>query len=91
MIVTRRDPPLPLASLRAKSRLVEIRFDDLQFSREEAAALMEDLLGRALTDAAMDRLMELAEGWVAGLQLHPIQPRAASGFNFSLVKAISYQ
>ena len=69
VIVSRHDPPLPLTSLRAKSRLVEIRFDDLRFSREEAAALMEDLLGRPLSDVALERLMEFTEGWVAGLQL----------------------
>ncbi|MFT5041980.1 MAG: LuxR family maltose regulon positive regulatory protein [Hyphomicrobiaceae bacterium] len=75
VIVTRRDPPLPLASLRAKGRLAEIRFDDLQFSSGEAGALMEDLLGSALSDAAMKRLMELSEGWVAGLQLVALAAR----------------
>ncbi len=78
VIVTRRDPPLPLASLRANNRLAEIRFGDLKFSRGEAGALMENLLGKPLSDAAMNRLMELSEGWVAGLQLVALAVRNRS-------------
>ncbi len=86
VIVTRHDPPLPLASLRAKRRLVETRFDDLQFLREEAAALMGDLHGKALSDVAMNRLMELTEGWVAGLQLVALAMRNRSDAEEFLLK-----
>jgi LuxR family maltose regulon positive regulatory protein len=69
VIVTRRDPPLPLASLRAKWRLVEIRLAELQFSRGEAETLMNNLLDRRLSGEAMNHLMDIIEGWAAGLQL----------------------
>ena len=75
VIVTRRDPPLPMASLRANNRMIEVRLDDLQFLRGEAAALMEDLLGVNLSDTALDALMELTEGWVAGVQLMALTVR----------------
>ena len=75
VIVTRRDPPLPMASLRANNRMIEVRLDDLQFLRGEAAALMEELLGVNLSDMALDRLMELTEGWVAGVQLIALTAR----------------
>ena len=69
VIATRRDPPLPLASLRASYRMNEIRFADLKFSADETALLMGRIFGQALSEATMARIAELSEGWVAGLQL----------------------
>lgn len=69
MITTRADPPLPLARLRARGELVEIRAADLRFTADEAAAYLNDVadLGLQATDVAA--LEERTEGWIAALQL----------------------
>lgn len=69
VIVSREDPPFPLARLRGRGQLTEIRVDDLRFTQAEAAAFFEQTLGIALTDQQIGELDARTEGWVAGLQL----------------------
>jgi LuxR family transcriptional regulator, maltose regulon positive regulatory protein len=69
VIASREDPPLPLARLRARRQLVEVRAADLGFDVEEAAALLASSTGLGLTDAQVTMLVERTEGWAAGLQL----------------------
>lgn len=69
VLVTREDPPLPLARLRARGQLNEIRAADLRFSEAEAACLLRDSLRLELAAEDVSRLTEHTEGWVAGLQL----------------------
>src|SRR5689334_612421 len=66
VIATRADPPLPLARLRARGELVEVRAADLRFTDAEAAEYLADL---ALADADVAVLAERTEGWAAALQL----------------------
>jgi LuxR family transcriptional regulator, maltose regulon positive regulatory protein len=65
----RADPPLPLARLRARGHLAELRSADLRFTPEEAAALLAGAAGPGLPDAAVAALVARTEGWAAGLQL----------------------
>jgi ATP/maltotriose-dependent transcriptional regulator MalT len=65
----RADPPLPLARLRARGQLAELRAADLRFTAEEAATLLGQATGPALPDAAVAALVARTEGWAAGLQL----------------------
>ena len=69
VLVTREDPPLPLARLRARGQLTEIRAADLRFSEPEAARLLQDGLHLELSVGDVARLTERTEGWAAGLQL----------------------
>jgi LuxR family maltose regulon positive regulatory protein len=69
VIATRADPPLPLARLRARGELVEVRADALRFSAEEARAFLAERMALALSDEDVSRLMARAEGWPAILQL----------------------
>jgi LuxR family transcriptional regulator, maltose regulon positive regulatory protein len=69
MLATRVDPPLPLARMRAKGELTELRVGDLQFTTEEAAALLNDGMGLQLATEDLERLAERTEGWAAGLYL----------------------
>jgi LuxR family transcriptional regulator, maltose regulon positive regulatory protein len=69
VIATRSDPPLQLPRLRARGDLTEIRSDDLRFSPDEAAALLNDALGLGLSTGDIARLRERTEGWAAGLYL----------------------
>ena len=74
VLLTREDPPLPLARLRAHGRLVELRADDLRYTLEEASAYFADA-NLVLEPDLVARLVERTEGWVAGLQLAAISLR----------------
>ena len=80
---TRADPRLPLARLRARGELVEIRAADLRFTAEEAAAYLTGSMGLALTAPDVAALEGRTEGWIVALQLAALslQGRAdAAGF-----------
>ena len=68
-LVTREDPALPLARLRARDQLTEVRGADLRFAGAEVAAFLRDGMGLALAESDLARLAERTEGWAAGLQL----------------------
>ena len=68
-LATRSDPPLPLARLRARAEMTEIRAIDLRFSAVEAEGLLNGTLGLTLDSADIELLAARTEGWVAGLQL----------------------
>src|SRR6266568_1255555 len=51
VIASRTDPPLPLARLRGRGELAEIRAADLRFTLGEAAAYLNEVMGLALTAA----------------------------------------
>ena len=69
MIASRADPALPLARLRARGELVEIRAADLRFTPDEAAAYLNEVMGLALTARDVAALEGRTEGWIAALQL----------------------
>ena len=69
VLASRADPPLPLARLRARGQLAELRTADLRFTAAEAAALLRESAGADLPAAAVAALAARTEGWVAGLQL----------------------
>jgi LuxR family transcriptional regulator, maltose regulon positive regulatory protein len=69
VIATRADPPLPLARLRGRGQLIELRQADLRFTRPEAAAFLAQTMGLALAPPEIEALAERTEGWVAGLQM----------------------
>jgi LuxR family maltose regulon positive regulatory protein len=69
VLITRIDPSLSLARLRAHSQLTEIRAEDLQFSTEEAAALFNEKMGLNLKPEHIQALNAHVESWVVGLQL----------------------
>jgi LuxR family maltose regulon positive regulatory protein len=69
VLSTRADPPLPLARMRARGELGEVRIGDLEFTGEEAAALLNGSMGLRLATDEVTRLTERTEGWAAGLVL----------------------
>src|SRR6266496_4186511 len=69
VVSSRADPPLPLARLRARGQLAELRAADLRFTSEEAAALLAEAAGPGLPGTAVTALVARTEGWAAGLQL----------------------
>lgn len=75
VIATRADPPLPLARLRARGQLTELRAADLRFTSAEAATLLNEIMGLGLTPADLNALEARTEGWIAGLQLAALSLR----------------
>jgi LuxR family maltose regulon positive regulatory protein len=69
VITTREDPQLPLARLRARGQLTELRAADLRFTAAEAAEFLNPVMGLSLSAADIATLEDRTEGWIAGLQL----------------------
>ena len=69
VIATRQDPPLPLARLRGRGHMTEIRAGDLRFTEEEATAFLNQTMGLGLTPDEVSALEARTEGWIAGLHL----------------------
>jgi LuxR family maltose regulon positive regulatory protein len=69
LIATRADPPLPLARLRARGEMTELRAADLRFSVEETAAFLSTGMGLSISPGEIAALATRTEGWIAGLQL----------------------
>jgi len=72
VIATREDPPLPLARLRARGQLTELRAADLRFTPAEAAEFLNRVMGLNLSVEGIAALAARTEGWIAGLQLAAI-------------------
>jgi len=69
VIATRSDPPLPLARLRVRGELCELRAEDLRFTLQEASTFFHQAIGLALSPEQVALLTDRTEGWIAGLQL----------------------
>lgn len=69
VIATRADPPLPLARLRGRGQLTELRAADLSFMPDEAAAFFNQTMGLQLPEDHIAALEARTEGWIVGLQL----------------------
>jgi LuxR family maltose regulon positive regulatory protein len=72
VIATREDPHLPLARLRARGQLTEVRASDLRFTPSEAARFLNQAMGLNLSAKEIAALEARTEGWIAGLQLAAI-------------------
>src|SRR4051794_27879252 len=69
VIAGRADPVLPLARLRGRGELIEIRAADLRFAPDEATAYLNGAMGLVLTARDVAALEGRTEGWIAALQL----------------------
>lgn len=69
VITTREDPNLPLARLRVRGQLTELRATDLRFTPAETAAFLNEAMGLNLSETDVAALEARTEGWIAGLQL----------------------
>lgn len=69
VVATRSEPALPLARLRARGEMAEIRAGELSLSEAEAAQLLNGTLGLALPPEEVHALWQRTEGWAAGLYL----------------------
>ena len=75
VLSSRADPPLPLARLRGRGQLAELRAADLRFTLAETAAFLREVTGLDLPAASVAALQERTEGWAAGVQLAALSLR----------------
>ena len=78
VIATREDPRLPLARLRARGQLTELRAADLRFAPAEAAEFLRRTTGLDLSAEDVEALETRTEGWIAGLQMAAIALRGVT-------------
>ncbi|MCB8950083.1 MAG: LuxR family transcriptional regulator [Ardenticatenaceae bacterium] len=82
-ITSREDPNLPLARLRVRGLLTELRAVDLRFTVAETAVFLQQVMGLNLTENQIAALEARTEGWIAGLQMAALSMRGqadVSGF-----------
>ena len=75
LVTSRHDLPQPIATLRAKGRLVELRAKDLRFSDTEVADFVRKALPAFFDPEIIRNLTEKTEGWPVGLRLVTIAVR----------------
>ena len=75
VLITRADPPLPLARLRAAGQMAEFRAQELRFTPAEADALVRTVAATELSKPDLADLVERAEGWPAGVYLAALSLR----------------
>ncbi len=80
IVSSRIDPPLPLARLRARGNVVEIRAADLAFSDAETTAFLSDIMKLDLPKEVIAALATRTEGWAAGLQLAALALRGRADY-----------
>jgi LuxR family transcriptional regulator, maltose regulon positive regulatory protein len=78
VIASREDPNLPLARLRARGQLTELRAADLRFTSAEAAEFLNQVMGLNLSAEDIGALETRTEGWIAGLQLAALSMQGRS-------------
>jgi LuxR family maltose regulon positive regulatory protein len=75
VLSTRTNPALPLSRFRVRSQMIEIRDQDLRFTRQEAASFLVEGMGLPLSEEDVVTLAARTEGWIAGLQLAALSLR----------------
>lgn len=75
VITTREDPQLPLARLRVRGQMTELRAADLRFTPAEAAGFLNQVMALDLSAEEVMALETRTEGWIAGLQLAALSMR----------------
>jgi LuxR family maltose regulon positive regulatory protein len=78
VIASRSDPPLPLARMRARGELDELRVADLQCTIEEASELMGGVSDALVPTSMAQQLVDRTDGWAAGLHLAAVALRGAA-------------
>ncbi len=86
VLISRRDPPLLISTLRAQGLVTEIRIQDLRFTMAETATFLKQLLGIQIDPSIIAALEEKTEGWVTGLRLAALSMRHLGNLDPSLLE-----
>jgi LuxR family maltose regulon positive regulatory protein len=79
VIAARADPPLPVARLRGRGQLNELRQTDLRFMPDEVAEFLNRVMDLGLSPDDVAILGSRTEGWIAGLQMAAISMHQQGG------------
>ncbi len=93
VVVSRKDPLLPLAKLRVRRQVTEIRSQELRFTRKETAGFVQLEMGAPVDDSMAGALLQRVEGWVTGLRLVTLSLRQRGGVDLNpgrLQGSVSY-
>lgn len=88
VMLTRADPPIHLAKLRARGDLVELRADDLRFTSEESTLFLNVLMELRLSGENISALDQRTEGWIVGLQMAALSMQGKADAN-GFIKAFT--
>lgn len=83
VLTTRKDPPIKLIDLRARSWLNEIRIQELRFTKDEISEYLQHVLGRPVENKTVKQLAAKSEGWVTGLRLLTLSLQRIEDFDLS--------
>jgi len=75
VLATRVDPPFSLSRWRGQGRLMELRAQDLRFSRDESHLFLQEVMGLDLSPHLSRALQQRTEGWIVGLQMAALSLR----------------
>jgi len=75
VLSSRADPPWPLARLRARGQITELRAGDLRFTLKAVTVFLNDAMQLDLSPEEVAALDERTEGWIAGLQMAAVSMR----------------
>lgn len=78
ILSSRVTPPVPLCRLRVQGRLIEITAKDLSFTPQEVNTLVYGVLGLNISPEQVSTLHQVAEGWIAGLQMAALSTQSQS-------------
>lgn len=78
VIAGRADPPLPLARLRGRGQIAELRSADLRFTLEETRTFLNESKGLSLSNESLTALEHRTEGWIASLQMAAVSLQGRS-------------
>jgi LuxR family maltose regulon positive regulatory protein len=77
VLLSRSDPIIPLARMRARNQVLDVRAQDLRFDPPEVAAFLEEVMELKLAPADLAVVEARTEGWIAGLQLAALSMKAS--------------
>ncbi|MGD8855663.1 MAG: LuxR C-terminal-related transcriptional regulator [Chloroflexota bacterium] len=69
ILISRADPPLPLARWRGRGHLLALDGRDLRFTIDETRQFLNRVMGLDLSQEETVALVSQTEGWIAGLQM----------------------
>jgi LuxR family maltose regulon positive regulatory protein len=69
VLASREEPSLPIATLRARQELAEVRVEDLRFDHTEASALLAEPGKPPLEPRVVAEAVHRTEGWAVGLRM----------------------
>ena len=93
VLLSRSDIPLPLARMRARNQVLDVRAQDLRFDRDEVATFLKDVMDLSLSPEDTAMIAARTEGWIAGLQLAALSLRSsrdAHGFLAEFARSQDY-